>query len=357
MKIDSDESGHTVEMLRSWKEDHEYFISLLHEERFVGKGVVTSVTVENLGRFETTQTIRFSKKTLILGGNKTGKRLLCNMVSALSNPELATRWQGVNFKSGSSNAQIETFSTTKANWRIHFGDRLIYTANGEPVPAIYSGIRVIQLDELFRPSGPNRSAFGKGDVDDPKDDDEWQKAWDAAFLDDLARISDLTRDGVITALKIMENTPGKFFADVKIEGINLSWRVNHLNDSPLYWSFEQLGGAGKQFVIFDIFLRLAEYSAKFSPTILILNQYSFPSMDAKNLPLILKTLGALELECQLIVPLYTWPENPPLENWAVWHLRSDSDRGPVTIHEGMPAKRMAKVPPKSAPVPVKSPKL
>jgi hypothetical protein len=267
-KIDSDESGHSVATLRQWKKDHEYYISLVHEDRFVGKGIVTSVTVENLGRFQNSQKIRFSDKTIILGGNKTGKRLLCNMVSALSNAEYATRWQGAKFESGTSSGEIETFSTTKTTWKIHFGDRLIYNANGDPIPAIYSGIRVIQLDGLFRTTGPSRSDFGRGDQEDTEEDADWQKAWDAAFLDDLARMFDLDRDGIITALKIMENTPSKFFADVRIVGENLSWRVNHVNNSPLYWSYGQLGGGERQFVILDIALRLAEYSAKFSPTIL-----------------------------------------------------------------------------------------
>lgn len=356
-KIDSDESGHSVSMLRAWKKDHEDFISLVYEDQFVGKGIVTLVTVDNLGRFETPQTMRFYKKTLILGGNKTGKRLICNMVGALSNPELATRWQGACFKSGTSSVEIETFSTTKTTWKIHFGDRLIYNVNGEPVPAIYSGIRVLQLDGQFQTTGPSRSNFGRGDPDDPEEDAAWQKAWDSAFLDDLARMYGLHRDGIITALKIMETTPNKFFADVKINGENLSWRVNHVNSSPLYWSFEQLGGGEQQFVLLDIILRLAEYSAKFSPTILIVNQHTFPSMDPANVLLILEQLGKIELQCQLIVPLYYWRDAIPKENWAIWHLRSNSDHGPVTIHEGLPEIQSTKVPAKTAPVPVKSPKL
>lgn len=351
MQIDSDESGHSVATLHAWKEDHETFIRLDYEDRFVGKGIVTSVKVENLGRFETPQTIRFSKKTLILGGNKTGKRLLCHMVSSLSNAEFGSRWQGASFKSGTSSAEIETFSTTKTTWKIHFGDRLIYNANGDPVPAIYSGIRVLQLDGQFLATGPSRSEFGRGDSEDPEEDEAWQKEWDSVFLDDLAGMFDLNRDGIITALKIMENTPGKFFADVRINGENLSWRVNHVNNSALYWSFGQLGGGERQFVILDIILRLAEYSAKFSPTILILNQYTFHSMDQGNLLWILEKLGKLELQCQLIVPLYYWRDAIPQENWAIRHLRSDSDHGPVTIHEGLPGIQSAKAPAKITSIP------
>ena len=71
-------------------------------------------------------------------------------------------------------------------------------------------------------------------------------------------------------------------------------------------------------------------------------------MDAKNTPLILKTLGALELQCQLIVPLYTWPDAIPDDNLAVWHLRAESERSPVKIHEGMPEKRSTEKPASSS---------
>ena len=341
-KIDSDDSGHSVATLQQWKKDHEYYISLVQEDRFVGKGVVTSVTLQNIGRFQTSQKIRFSNKTLILGGNKTGKRLICNMVGALSNVDYASRWQKASFESGTSTVEIETFGTTKTTWRIHFGDRLIFNANGDPIPAIYSGIRVIQLDGQFRTTGPSRSDFGRGDSEDLEEDEAWQAAWDAAFLDDLAGMFELDRDGIITALKGMENTPGKYFADVKINGDNLSWRLNRVNNSPLYWSYGQLGGGERQFVLLDIALRLAEYSAKFSPTILILNQFTFHSMDVANLQWILVTLGKLDLQCQLIVPLYWWGDALPQEKWAIWHLRGDSDRGPVTIHEGEPESQKLK---------------
>lgn len=334
MEIDSNESGHSVEMLRSWKEDHEKFISLRHQDRFVGKGVVTKVTINNLGRFKCSQTIRFSKKTLILGGNLTGKRLICDMVSAPFNYKCAIPWKDRTFKTGCASAQIETYSNTETTWNIHFDDRVLFKANDDPVPTLYSGIRVYQLHETFRPNGPNRSDFGDGD--DSDEDVAWEKAWNSAFLDDLASHFDLTRDGLITALSIMERTPGKFFTDVRIEGENLSWRMNGTSD---FWKYGQLSGAEAQLVILDVFLRLAEYSAKFSPTILILNQHSFPSLDDSNLPMILKKLGELDLQCQLIVPLYIWPTDNPFKNWAVWHLSADSDHGSVKINEGVPQKQ------------------
>ena len=160
MQIDSDDSGHSLATLRAWKKDHESYISLVHEERFVGKGIITSVTVDNLGRFETPQIIRFSKKTLVLGGNQTGKRLLCDMVSAMSDQDHATRWQVRSFKNGPSSVSIEIFSTTKTVWKMHFGERIIFSANGDPVPAIYSGLRVLALHETLTTTTSSRSVFG-----------------------------------------------------------------------------------------------------------------------------------------------------------------------------------------------------
>ena len=328
--IDSDEKRYPVEVLRQWKKDHEDAILLESSGCSVGKGFLTSMKLENLARFVEVQTIRFGAKTLLIGNNATGKRLICDMVASLSDFENAEKWHKRRRNKGRSTVSIEAFSGTKMTWQIVFADEIVCNAEKNPVPTIYSGFRILHLSGLFRPKEVSRSEFQTGDLDNKEEDAAWEKVADAQFLDDLAALTQLPRNGLLTALKIMALTPGRFFADVKIEGESLLWRVNN---GEHFFGFEHLGSAEQQFVILDIFLRLAEFSARFAPTVVILNQHAFGSMDEKNLPRLLKMLGELDLQCQIIVSLYAWPKNLSVENWAIWHLDGKScGETPVIIH-------------------------
>lgn len=90
-------------------------------------------------------------------------------------------------------------------------------------------------------------------------------------------------------------------------------------------------------VILDVFIRLSEFSAMFAPTILILNQHAFPSLDRVNLPRVIARLGELELNSQIVVALYSWASITPDLVWRYWHLDNHkSDRGPVEIKPWVP---------------------
>jgi len=326
--IDSDESRYSVELLRQWKKDHEDAIALEAAGCPVGRGVITSLTIENLGRFIEPQTVRFGPKTLLLGGNATGKCLICDMVASLSRIENITTWHQGRRNKGRSRVSIEAFSNTQMKWDIFINEDIICNVDGNPVPTVYSGFQVFHLSKHFLRTGLSRSDFQTGDPDNKEENAAWEKVVNAMLLDDLARLTQLPREGLLTALKIMSLTPGSFFADVKVEGEKLFWRVN---GSEHFWLYNQLSGAEQQFAILDIFLRLAEFSARFAPTIIILNQHAFPSMDERNLPQLLKKLSKFDLKSQLIVPLYFWPDTLLHEDWRIWLLHQDSNRSPVTI--------------------------
>lgn len=326
--IDSDETRYSVELLRQWKKDHEDAIALEASGCAVGRGFIISITLANLGRFTEPQTLRFGSKTLLLGNNDTGKDLIGDMVASLSHFENLTACQHERWNEGRSSLSIEVFSGTKMTWQISISDEIICNADGNPVPTLYSGFKVFHLGELFRPTKMSRSEFGTGDLDNKEEDAAWEKVSNATFLEDLERLTQLPRDGLLTALKVMTLTPGRFFADLKLEGEELLWRVN---DAKHFFDFGRLGGAEQQFVVLDLFLRLAEFSARFTPTILILNQAAFPSLDRENLPKLLKKLSELDLQCQLIVPLHIWPKDLSPEGWSIWHLHEQSNRDPVTI--------------------------
>jgi len=325
--IDSDDGGFSVGLLRQWKKDHEDANKLEAAGCSVGGGRITSITLSNLGRFIEPQTIQFGSRTLITGNNATGKRLICDMISCLSNFQKLIDEKPHRPQKSKSSISYEVFTTTTIKWDISIGDEITCCADGHPVPTLYSGFRVFHLERDF--NSTQLSDHAESDESQSETDEfNWWEAMSEQLVCDLAKLTGLSRDGLLTALKIMALTPGKFFAELKMEGKELLWRVN---EGVHFYNFEKLGGAEQQFVILDIFLRLAEFSARTTPTILILNQHAFCSMDKNNLPRLLKMLLDFNLQCQLVVTLYYLPKNLSSKGWSAWRLHESKGVHPVII--------------------------
>jgi hypothetical protein len=332
--IDADESRYTVTQLQDWKKNHEESILLEAGGCVFGRGAISSVTLSNIGRFIAPQTINFGSRTVLLGNNQTGKRLICDMIASVANFNNITEWHAKRLNKGSSRVRIEAFAGKKIRWDVSMSDDLICVADENPVPVVYSGFRVFHLSKGFYGMSVRRSDFGAGNMDDLAEDADWEAVDNKQFIDDLALFAGLPRDGLLTALKVLSLTPGRFFTELKMDGEKLLWRVN---DSAGFYKFSQLGEGERQMVILDVFIRLSEFSAMFAPTILILNQHAFPSLDRVNLPRVIARLGELELNSQIVVALYSWASIKPDLVWRYWHLDNHkSDRGPVEIKPWVP---------------------
>lgn len=327
--IDSDENRYSVELLKMWKRDHEDEMVLEMGGSLVGNGVVTRVVIENVGRFTAKQAISFGAKTFLLGGNFTGKQLISDCIGSLADYEKLKKWQHGRPGKARGIVTIEAFNKTKNTWEIAFDERLKCSADEVAVPKIFSGFKVIELNrgfeviemELSRDSYPGLT------------DEEWEetasKLHRRETIDALAKHVGFSTEELLTMLQLMSQHPQRYFADVQVHGDEVRWKVG--NDTQ-YFAFEQLGGGRSQLVLVDLFVRVAEFCARFAPTILILNQHGFPSLDVNNLNLVIDQLRQAPLQCQLVMPLFIWQAVRDFEGWRTWHLvEVAGENGPVEV--------------------------
>jgi hypothetical protein len=337
--IDSDEEKYSAEMLRRWKREHEDRTLVEATQGITGKGGVTSVLIDKLERFETPQRVSFGHRTLILGNNGTGRHIICGLVAALGDYKFALDWRESGRRSG-ARVEIEAFIGGKIKWQLLFGECLTCNVDGNLVPIIYSGFRVFNITEKFFPPKVNFPA----DVDDDEEADEAAKtryreavkahreAENSTLLDALAEIAGLPRDGLLTALKLMTLTQGRFLASIRFDGDILQGK----SFGGSFFDFGSLSSSEQDFVLVDLYLRLAEYCARYTPTILLLSQHAFATLDKENLPRLLKTIVNADFQFQVIVSLFHWPAELDFDSWKVWHLEGKSDGSDPVVAKQWP---------------------
>jgi hypothetical protein len=107
-----------------------------------------------------------------------------------------------------------------------------------------------------------------------------------------------------------------------------------VQNSPLL-PLEGLSSGEQDRFTLEIFLQLARFSAITTPTVLILDQSRFPSLDKAGLNYLLRSLSREELPFQVVVSLYSWPADLDWSCWRVWSLKGASlSDTPVEIQAG-----------------------
>jgi DNA repair exonuclease SbcCD ATPase subunit len=86
-------------------------------------------------------------------------------------------------------------------------------------------------------------------------------------------------------------------------------------------AYQQLSAGEQQLVNLDIALNLAKFHSQLRPTILILEQSAFPTLDKDNLEKLLKTLCDKSWPFQTIVTFHKFNQELAPQNTSVWQLR------------------------------------
>jgi hypothetical protein len=337
--IDSDEKRYPANLLRQWKREQEERTLIEATQGLCGKGGVISVSIGNLERFKALQTIRFGHRTMILGENGTGRHVFCDMVAALGDYKFALRWSESGSRSG-ARVEIEALSGGRVKWQLLYGEGLTCNVDGNPLPVVYSGFRVFNVTKQFILP---KVEFPDGvDYDDDADEAEKARyrearkahrdAKNTALLGAMAEVTGLPRDGLLTALKLMALTQGRFFASVRFDGDVLQGK-SYGGD---FFDFEQLSSSEQDFVLVDLYLRLAEYCARYTPTILILGQHAFSTLDDHNLPRLLETIAKADFSFQVVVSLFRWPREMDFDSWTIWQLEEASDGDGSVVAKQLP---------------------
>ena len=203
--IDSDESRFTAARLSRMKKDHEERIQLEMTGTYVGNGIVKSLKISELGRFQSLQEITFGPRNLILGGNGTGKTLLCDMVVGLADFGRYLKWKRVR-PGRTQEIVVEVFAQGSLTWNLNFGETIMCKLNGSTVSSIVSGFRVFCLEGRAEHCSSNVS-------------------------ENLPRLLGVSRNELITCVRLLGVDPGIWVRRVELRDDEI-W-VKVFAESPL----------------------------------------------------------------------------------------------------------------------------
>lgn len=323
--IDSDESRHSAEQLIRWKKDHEARILLEATGRIVGKGIITSITLERIAGCTGPATIQLSGKNLLVGNGVRAKKLVSDLVAGLCKFERAASWWTEFRNNGGviGIARLETFSGTLMKWTLTFGERVLVQADGNCVASIISGFRIIEVSSLlwisFKDSvvTPYEKVYARCAVDEEPSKEWLDEKSDEGFVSMVAEVAGLSPAAVMTALELTSAEGLQFLAALKVEGGRLFFRSQAVDG---FRGLRELDELQQQHAILDVILRIAEFSAKFAPTVVVLEQGCFCNVGQECLQQFLDFFGGLDLQAQMIVSLDAWPAGLASEHWSIWEL-------------------------------------
>lgn len=333
--IDTDPDRYSVELLKHWKSDHEERIALMVSGVWVGNGIIKQIEIENLGGFHQRQLLTFAPKTLILGLNVTGKTLLCDMIASLDDRTFAESQLPIP-RNATGVVKMTTFGVTTRRWELQLNNQISCKLNGKPVPVLFGGFNVIYIRNIFRHSEVPE------DVDVETTSNLERNKW---ILEDLSKFLGFTPSEVLAIVSSLADDPGLLIGPVRIieRGIEVFMR-----DSGSWMIFGQLSSAERQLLLLDIILRSARFSGETTPTILIIEQNFFHTLDIGNQNHLLQKLAEFDWPFQLIVTMYSWPTSLQTDGWRVWQLEKCSPTSrAVEIKAWIPPDEAVTSPPQS----------
>jgi hypothetical protein len=286
---------------------------------WVGNGIIKEIEIENLGRFHGTQRLTFAPKTLILGKNTTGKTLLCDMIASLDDRAFAESQLPIS-KCATGTVRMTTFGVTTRRWELSLNDRLTCKLDQRPVPILFGGFNVIYIRDIFRRS-PLPEDYDPETVSDLEKNNR--------ILDDLGNYLGFLSSEVLAIVSSLEGEPGFLIGPVRVveRGIEV-----YIRSSGVWLKFGQLSNGERQLLLLDVILRSARFSGETTPTILIIEQNFFHTLDPDNQKHLFRKLAESDGPYQLIVTMYSWPKPLDYEGWRVWELvKSNKSGGDVEI--------------------------
>lgn len=312
--IDSDPNRYSVKLLKRWKEDHVERIALMVSGVWVGNGIIKEIEIENLGGFQQKQLLTFAPKTLILGTNTTGKTLLCDMIASLDDQTFAESQLPVP-KGATGTVRMTTFGVTTRRWELILNERLICKLDRNPVPILFGGFNVIYIRDIFRRS-PLPEDYDPETVSDLDRNNR--------ILDDLSAFLGFAPSEVLAIVSSLEDDPGILSGPVRV----VERGIEVITSAPGLWmTFGQISSGERQLLLLDIILRAARFSGETTPTILILEQNFFHTLDKDNQNYLLRKLAEFDGPFQLIVTMYSWPAPLWADGWRVWQLKKCAPKG------------------------------
>lgn len=302
--IDRDEQRFPAEQLKKYKRDHEKYISFVQSGLPQGKGFFSRISVSNLGPINTTASVNLSNITIILGNNSTGKTLFCECLASLHNSKYLERWLEGKDR-GKSIIEIDYFSAEAHTFKVVIhGKKPHYMISGVESALVRPACHIHYLRDPFE---CHRLSSEK------------------SKLSQHADYFGLSYYELCNLFRIINDFEGYCIRDIYFEISDEELIVNGASSSAPRIPYQFLCRGEQGLINVEIVLRYAELTAKFVPTVVILEQGSSGTLH--NIYNFLELLRSRKFPFQILLTFYEWYDYwfKDMNNAHIWELfKTDS---------------------------------
>jgi len=300
--VDSDESDYSVPFLINVKANHQQRVKLLNDGISLESGMITKLTLKNIGSFKEKCEIEFGNITLIFGRSGTGKTLITDFISSLNSISKIDKWKSRRNK-GSSNIHIEYYDSTVKTFGLNysFKNEISYVFNGAFVPAFLSPYECFFFENDF--------------IRDYYNPD--------SITESLAKYFKIEKAQVAELINHINKTDKEFINEIYIEGDDLRVMMNAKSPNLHFGSLS----SGEQYrVIVEIGLRLADYYSKYKSLIVILEHTALGSLDTAGVDAILESVKNRKSNYQFIFTSYMKKEQFEYSDFLTYDLNFTNEK-------------------------------
>lgn len=265
--IDGDETTFTTNDLKRIKENHEQKTQYRQSGLSVEKGVITKVELCNFGPIKDPISFSFGDRNIIYGNNGSGKTMIFELISSLSDKNHLRRWNNHRTK---VNSFINIFyfkqQEDKFSISIDRENRTTYSFNDSMIPFLVPPMTIFFLKKSF-------SDF-KHSLDEKK------RELPTPHL--ISQYFNLTNDEFANVIGRMTRNKKFFFNDIDLNDQKDDLLIR-LSGREFDRSFDKLSGGEKDRAVLEIALKIASYYSMFNSTILLIEQNAFANIDVKGI--------------------------------------------------------------------------
>tara|TARA_R110002020_G_scaffold475849_3_gene713134 strand:+ start:4779 stop:6005 length:1227 start_codon:yes stop_codon:yes gene_type:complete len=316
--IDGDEADYTIDELKRVKANHEKKIKYLHKGINTNIGIVTSLTLQNMGPIQNKLTLKFDKTTLLWGNNGTGKTLICEAIASLYDPKHLWRWEN-NMSGGNRSFTLEYFQDSAMTFTrsIDYNCDKHFLFNGLDIPFVKVPFFVVYMDQFF-----NRYDY---------EGDDFMTAYakyfgleKQQFINLIIQIGKLDRF-IVNDIVYKNET---YIDDDTSEELKSEVIRVKMNSKSHYFTHNQISGGEFERLTLEIAARICVYYSKFISTVLIIDHRAIPSLDNLGVKTFLDILLENDFDFQTILVLAK--NNKSIEKHGVHKIELDLDESGVT---------------------------
>lgn len=276
---------------------------------------IEQLTIQSNPLFAPGSVVRFGKVTVIAGSNMVGKSALCDWLAGFGNQQSLWRWLPCNGRVTELDLELDYHQPEQVRVRMHIpaSGQLGFSVDGQPGPVQPMRLNFVHLHE------------------------EWSRE-DGQAADDLAllcRFLEVDPLHLPNLFPLIDSDGLGYARNLKFDTVNdddekggraKTRKVLHadVRGTAKGLPFRGLSHGEQQYVLIELAVALARYTARFAPTMLLLDGGMHRFGD-ERLEAILTALADRKIQFQTVIVLPRGPEEsvPPGAGWTVVRFHQD----------------------------------